>query len=65
MILHRPTATFAQALRVARDLNDDPGANPEYERGQLELIVDLFQLAEGMDARAGLAELLGWPGERF
>lgn len=57
----RRNPTILDALKVARDLNDEPGANPEYERGQLELIVDLFGVDEGMDARGRIATILGWP----
>jgi hypothetical protein len=41
-------AALATAIEVARSLNDagipDRGTNPEYERGQAELICDLFGL---------------------
>lgn len=58
--VNRPNPKFSDALEAARDLNDEPGSNPEYERGQLELIVDLFGIEGGMDSREDLAALLGW-----
>lgn len=37
---------YSEALAIAFDLIETPGTNPEYERGMVELLADLFPVTD-------------------
>ena len=55
MIIYNPDPTFDEAIKFARGLgpHTENGVltNPEYTRGQVELIIDLFAVEDGMDRK--------------
>ena len=53
--------TFVEILRKADDLVSDPGSNPEYEKGIVDLIVNLFSFGDSDNVEAVVRGLLYWP----
>lgn len=48
---------YQDALLVAADLIEEIGTNPEYERGQIELLADMFSIRQmPIDVRKDMVE---------
>lgn len=57
----RPSVTRADLVRIIRGLNAAPSTNPEYLRGQIELVMDVlgYECGEDEVLRASLMQEVG------